>query len=57
MGGLLLGVVEANALWYLGTEYRDLSAFLLLFAMLVLRPGGLMGQRILSREELAFRRV
>ena len=57
VGGLLLGVVEANALWYLGTEYRDLGSFLLLFAMLVLRPGGLMGQRILSREELAFRRV
>ena len=57
LGGLLLGVVEAHALWYLGAEYRDLSAFLLLFAMLVSRPGGLLGQRILSREELAFRRV
>ena len=57
LGGLLLGVVEAHALWYLGNEYKDLSAYLLLFAMLVLRPGGLMGQRILSREELAFRRV
>ena len=57
LGGLLLGVVEAHALWYLGVEYKDLSAFLLLFAMLVSRPGGLMGQQILSREELAFRRV
>ena len=57
LGGLLLGVVEAHALWYLGADYRDLSAFLLLFAMLVSRPGGLLGQRILSREELAFRRV
>jgi len=57
LGGLLLGVVEAHSLWYLGVEYKDLSAFMLLFAMLVSRPGGLMGQRILSREELAFRRV
>ena len=57
LGGLLLGVVEAHTLWYLGNEYKDLSAYLLLFAMLVLRPGGLMGQRILGREELAFRRV
>jgi len=57
LGGLLLGVVEAHALWYLGVEYKDLSAFLLLFAMLVSRPGGLMGRQILSREELAFRRV
>ena len=57
LGGLLLGVVEAHALWYLGNEYKDLSAYVLLFAMLVLRPGGFMGGRILSREELAFRRV
>ena len=49
--------IEAHALWYLGIEYKGLSAFLLLFAMLVSRPGGLMGQRILGREELAFRRV
>ena len=57
LGGLVLGVVEAHALWYLGNEYKDLSAYVLLFAMLVLRPGGFMGQRILGREELAFRRV
>ena len=57
LGGLLLGVVEAHALWYLGNESKDLSAYLLLFGMLVLRPGGLMGQRILRRETLAFRRV
>lgn len=57
LGGLLLGVIEAHTLWYLGNEYKDLSAYVLLFAMLVLRPGGLMGQRILGREELAFRRV
>ena len=57
LGGLLLGVVEAHSLWYLGNEYKDLSAYLLLFAMLVLRPGGLMGQRVHRREELAFRRV
>ena len=57
LGGLALGVVEAHAQWYLGNEYKDLSAYVLLFAMLVLRPGGFLGQRILGREELAFRRV
>ena len=57
LGGLLLGIVEAHALWYLGNEYKDLSAYLLLFVMLILRPGGLLGQRILNREELVFRRV
>lgn len=57
LGGLLLGIVEAHALWYLGAEYKDLSAYLLLFLILIARPGGLLGQRILNREELAFRRV
>jgi ABC-type branched-subunit amino acid transport system permease subunit len=43
LGGLLLGVVEIQSLWYLGTDYRDLVAYLLLFLVLVLRPGGLTG--------------
>ena len=53
----MLGVVEAHSQWYLGNAYKDLSAYILLFAILVLRPGGLMGRRILSREEFASRRV
>ena len=42
--GLLLGVVEFQALWFLGVGYRDILAYLLLFAFLVLRPSGLMGR-------------
>lgn len=57
LGGLLLGVVEAHSTWYLGTEYRDLSAYALLFLFLVLRPGGLLGHRRAERERLALRRV
>ena len=57
LGGLLLGVVEAQSTWYLGTEYRDLSAYALLFGFLVFRPGGLLGQSIVNRERLAMRRV
>ena len=57
LGGLALGVLEAHAQWYLGNEFKDLCAYLLLFAMLVLRPGGFLGKRILDRDELAFRRV
>lgn len=30
-GGLLLGVIELQALWYLGGGFRDLVAFLVLF--------------------------
>ncbi len=57
LGGLLLGVVEAQSLWYLGNEYKDLCAYFLLFIILVLRPGGLLGKGQVERENRAFRRV
>jgi len=41
LGGLVLGVVEVFAQWHFGPQARDLSAYLLLFAVLVLRPRGL----------------
>jgi branched-subunit amino acid ABC-type transport system permease component len=44
VGGLVLGVVEAHSQWYAGPQLRDLAAYLLLFAVLVLRPGGLLGE-------------
>lgn len=43
-GGLLLGVIEAHAQWSFGPQIRDLVAYLVLFAFLILRPGGLLGQ-------------
>ena len=57
LGGLLLGVIESNSLWYLGAEYRDLSAYFVLFVFLVFRPGGIMGQLAVVREQAATRRV
>lgn len=52
LGGLLLGVIESLASGYigdltggvLGSNYRDIFAFLVLVLVLVLRPSGLMGQ-------------
>jgi branched-subunit amino acid ABC-type transport system permease component len=44
LGGLALGIVEAHAQWYLGPQFRDLIAYFLLFACLVVRPGGLLGR-------------
>ena len=40
-----LGVLEFETMWFLGTSYRDILAFLLLFAILVVRPAGLAGAR------------
>lgn len=56
-GGLLLGVVEAHAQWYFGPQIRDLAAYLLLFLVLVLRPGGLFGQAGAERAAEARRRL
>jgi branched-chain amino acid transport system permease protein len=52
LGGLLLGIVESLASGYigdltggvLGSNYRDVFAFLVLVAVLVLKPSGLMGR-------------
>jgi branched-chain amino acid transport system permease protein len=45
VGGLMLGVLEFQATWFLGATYRDILAFLILFATLVFRPSGLLGAR------------
>ncbi len=44
VGGLLLGLVETHAHVLFGPQIRDLSAYLVLFAVLVLWPRGLTGR-------------
>lgn len=44
IGGLILGVVEFQGLWFLGVGYRDMLAYSLLFVFLVFRPWGLLGR-------------
>jgi len=41
VGGLALGLIEAHSQWLAGPQYRDLIAYLVLFALLALRPSGL----------------
>jgi branched-chain amino acid transport system permease protein len=45
VGGLLLGVLEALAVGYVGEGFRDMVAFSLLLLILMLRPQGLLGHR------------
>lgn len=45
LGGLALGIVEAQAQWYLGAAAREIVVYGLLFLCLVLLPGGLAGVR------------
>jgi branched-chain amino acid transport system permease protein len=41
-GGVLVGMLEVHTQWYLGPQARNLIAYLLLFALLVVRPRGLL---------------
>ncbi|HET6607863.1 MAG TPA: branched-chain amino acid ABC transporter permease [Rhodopila sp.] len=44
LGGVMLGLIEAIAGFYLSTDYKDLFAFAILMLMLVVRPQGLLGR-------------
>lgn len=45
VGGLVLGLAEVFAVQYIGSSWRDLIAFGLLFVILLVRPEGLFGGR------------
>lgn len=45
VGGLILGIAEVFAIQYVGSSWRDLIAFALLFVILLVRPQGLFGKR------------
>lgn len=49
LAGLLIGVLEALAGAYLGGEYKLLVTFLVLVAVLMIRPYGLFGTREIER--------
>ncbi len=57
LGGIVLGLIEALGTGYLGqatggvlgSNYQDVFAFLVLIAVLVLRPSGILGERLASR--------
>jgi len=57
LGGLLLGLIESLGAGYIGdltggfmgSNYQDVFAFFVLIVVLVLRPSGLMGERVAER--------
>ncbi len=57
IGGVLLGLIEAIGSGYLGTltggflgsDYADIFAFIVLIIVLTLRPSGLLGERVADR--------
>lgn len=57
VGGILLGLIESLAAGYigdltgnfLGSQYQDIFAFVVLIIVLTLRPSGIMGERVADR--------
>ena len=57
VGGILLGLIEALGAGYIdqltggvfGSNYQDVFAFIVLCAVLILRPSGLLGERVADR--------
>ena len=50
LGGLVLGLVEQEALIYVRAGYRDAIAFAVLIVVLMLRPAGIMGRVVEERH-------
>jgi branched-chain amino acid transport system permease protein len=44
-GGYFLGITESLSTKFLGAEYKDVVAFVLLVAVLIFRPWGIFGKR------------
>jgi branched-chain amino acid transport system permease protein len=49
LGGLILGVVESLGAGYISPQWKDLIAYVLLALILIVRPGGLLGERVAER--------
>ena len=49
LGGLLLGVIEALSSAYISMAWKDAIAFLVLILILIIRPTGLLGERVADK--------
>ncbi|MDP8228292.1 MAG: branched-chain amino acid ABC transporter permease LivH [Candidatus Electryoneaceae bacterium] len=49
IGGLILGLVEAFGAGYISSEYKDVYAFVILILLLIFKPGGLLGERVVEK--------
>ena len=46
LGGILLGITESLAVTFLPSAYKDVVAFMVLIIILIVRPRGLMGEKV-----------
>jgi branched-chain amino acid transport system permease protein len=50
IGGLLIGVAESVSTLFLPTDYKDSVAFMVMVAILLVRPQGLFGVRVRGED-------
>jgi branched-chain amino acid transport system permease protein len=46
VGGLIIGVIESFAAYYISVPYKDAYAFVFLFLVLLVRPQGIFGEKV-----------
>jgi branched-chain amino acid transport system permease protein len=46
LGGVIIGVVEALAGFYLPEGFKDVAAYIVVLLMLALKPNGLLGENL-----------
>ena len=49
LGGLVLGVLEAMTQGYLSTNFSDTYTFILLIAIMLIRPNGILGKKMIRK--------
>ncbi|HEY8488854.1 MAG TPA: branched-chain amino acid ABC transporter permease, partial [Thermaerobacter sp.] len=49
VGGLVLGLAETLAAGYVAGEWKDAVAFFILILILLVRPTGLLGERVAEK--------
>jgi branched-chain amino acid transport system permease protein len=49
VGGMLLGILEMLGAGYISAAWKDVFVFIILIALLILRPTGLLGERVAEK--------
>ena len=49
VGGLIIGIVESLAGFYLPEGFKDVAAYVVVLVMLMVKPNGLFGESIRKR--------